>query len=215
MATIVFNHKSPLGTTCRNAPLCKENFKKALPNNRLIVQFRAFLWFRDIIIYMTNLAVDQMQEEGLVRSLHGGLAQVESIQTEACAHCGAKGACHALGGEKTRVVTALNDAGAQVGDKVLLNMPRRAVLGASFLAYMVPVLGLLLGAVLGNSLAPSWGWDAQTGAVLLGLGGLAVSWFWVTVIAKKLAKGSNFTVRIVRVLEKGATDALDECATGL
>ena len=164
---------------------------------------------------MTNLAVDQMQEEGLVRSLHGGLAQVESTQSEACASCGAKGACYAMGGEKTRVVTALNEAGAQVGDKVLLTMPRKAVLGASFLAYMVPVLGLILGATLGNSLAPNWGWDAQTGAVVLGLGGLAGSWLLVSLIAKKLAKKSNFTVRIVRVLEKGATDALDECSTGL
>lgn len=156
-----------------------------------------------------------MQEEGLVRSLQGGLAMVESVQSEACASCGAKGACHALGGEKIRIVTALNEAGAQVGDRVMLSMPRKAVLGASFLAYMVPVLGLILGAALGDGLAPNWGWDAQTGAVVLGLGGLAVSWLLVSLIAKRLARKSNFTVRIVRVLEKGATDALDECATGL
>lgn len=164
---------------------------------------------------MTNHAVDQMQEEGVVRSLHGGLAQVESVQTEACAGCGAKGACHAMGGEKARIVTALNEAKAQVGDRVILSMPRKAVLGASFLAYMVPVLGLILGAALGNSLAPGWGWEAQTGAVVLGLGGLAGSWLLVSVIAKKLAKKSNFTVRIVRVLEKGAVDAVDQCTASL
>lgn len=164
---------------------------------------------------MTSNAVDQMQEEGVVRSLHGGLAQVESVQTEACATCGARGACYAMGGEKTRVVTALNQAEAQVGDKVLLSMPRKAVLGASFLAYMVPVLGLIMGAVLGNSLAPNWGWEGQTGAVVFSLIGLAVSWLIVTVIAKKLAKRSNFTVRIVRVLEKGAIDAVDQCTASL
>ena len=151
----------------------------------------------------------------MVRSLHGGLAQVESVQSEACATCGARGACHAMGGEKTRVVTAVNQAKAQVGDRVILSMPRKAVLSASFLAYMVPVLGLILGAVLGNRLAPNWGWDDQTGAVVLGLAGLAASWLVVSVIAKKLAKKSNFTVRIVRVLEKGAIDAVDQCTASL
>jgi len=164
---------------------------------------------------MINHAVDQMQEEGVVRSLQGGLAQVESVQTEACACCGARGACHALGGEKTRIVTALNEAGAQVGDRVVLNMPRKAVMGASFLVYIVPVLGLLLGAVLGNIYAPNWGWEPQSGAVVLGLGGLAVAWLAISGIAKKLTRNSNFTVRIVRVLEKGAIDAVDEFAAGL
>jgi sigma-E factor negative regulatory protein RseC len=164
---------------------------------------------------MTNYAVEQMQEEGVVRSLHGGMAQVESVQTDACATCGARGACHAMGGEKTRVVTALNEADAQVGDKVMLSMPRRAVLSASFLVYMVPVLGLILGAVLGNAYAPRWGWEPQSGAVLAGLAGLAVSWLAVSRLARKLAKHSDFTVRIVRVLKKGATDAVDQCSAGL
>lgn len=164
---------------------------------------------------MTNSTAKQMQEEGVVRSLHGGLAQVESVQSEACATCGARGACHAMGGEKTRLVTALNQAKAQVGDRVMISMPRNAVLGASFLVYLVPALGLILGASLGNSLAPGWGWEPQTGAVVFGLAGLLATWLMVSLLSKRLAKNKNFTVRIVRVLKKGATDAVDQCAAGL
>jgi sigma-E factor negative regulatory protein RseC len=156
-----------------------------------------------------NATPPQMHEEGLVRSLHGRLAQVEMVQTDACQHCSAQGVCHAMGGEKVRSIAAENQAGAQVGDRVLLAAPRRGVLGAGFLVYMVPVLALIAGAAVGQKLGPDWGLSVQNGAVLTGLGSLAAAWLVLRQVSRKLGQKSSFKVRIVRVVRKGDSNAVD------
>ncbi|MEW5914116.1 MAG: SoxR reducing system RseC family protein [Thermodesulfobacteriota bacterium] len=150
-----------------------------------------------------------MQEEGLVVQTMGGLAQVQTIQQEACKSCGARGACHTLGGDKKRIVAALNQAQAQAGDRVLLSMSRKGVLSASFLVYILPVVALLGGAALGKRLGPGWGWEGQTGAVVLGLASLLVVWWILRKISARLAKRRELTVKVVRILEKGVGDAVE------
>ena len=120
-----------------------------------------------------------------------------------------------LGGDSKREVKALNLAGAGVGDRVLVTMPRRAALGAGFLVYMVPVLALIVGAALGNHWGPAWGWGSQNAAVALGLGALILSWLGLRLISTRVARGGGFTVRIVRVIQKGESDAVDQCSPGL
>lgn len=159
-----------------------------------------------------------MTEQGFVREIHGGLAMVETVQTEACSHCSAKGACQMMGGEKMRLVPAINEAGAQEGDRVLVAAKRKTVLGAGFLVYMGPVITLILGAALGKAYGPDYGYDAQTAAVVLGLSSLALCWFLVSRLSKRLAGSEHLAVKVVRVIakaENGGPDAVDQCAVGV
>jgi len=162
-----------------------------------------------------NENLPQMHEEGLVRSLHGRLAKVEMLESNACQHCSAHGACQFLGGDKVRAVAAENEIGAQVGDRVLLAAPRRGVLGAGFLVYMVPVLALIAGAAVGQKLGPAWGMSTQNAAVITGLGSLAAAWLVLRQVSRKLGQKSSFKVRIVRVVRKGDSNAVEQCAAGL
>jgi sigma-E factor negative regulatory protein RseC len=157
----------------------------------------------------------EMKEEGVVRSVTGGLAVVETVRQEACSGCGAQGACHALGGGKERVVTARNQVGAQVGDRVLLGIPSKGVLSAGFLVYLLPVAALMGGAAMGKALAPSWGIDPQGAAVGLGIAALSVCWLALRWISRRLAGKKMLTVRVIRILGKGETDALDQCSVSL
>jgi sigma-E factor negative regulatory protein RseC len=158
---------------------------------------------------MEAIPSSHMREEGVVVETAGGVAQVETTQQEACKSCGARGACQTLGGDKRRVVTAINQVQAAPGDKVLLTMPRKGVLGASFLVYMLPVFALLAGAALGKKLGPAWGWGAQTGAVVLGAASLLATWFLLRKISKRLAGRKELTVKVVRILQQGERDALE------
>lgn len=153
-----------------------------------------------------------MHEEGKVLAVQGGLAQVETVQTEACSHCVAKTSCQTMGGVKKRMIWAINEAKAKQGDRVLLALPRRGVLGAGFLVYMVPVLALILGSSVGKSYGPQWGWDEQNAAVLLGFSALTITWLILRKVSKALGRKKEFKVRLVRVLKQ--KDAVVSCPAG-
>ncbi len=156
-----------------------------------------------------------MQEEGVVVQTMGGMAQVETTQQEACKSCGAQGMCHAMGGDKRRVITAINQVGAREGDKVVLTMPRKGVLGASFLVYMVPVAALLVGASVGKKWGQTLGLEPQTAAVVLGGVALVAAWLVLRKVSRHLAGRKELTVTVVRILRKGEGDALESHSTCL
>ncbi|MCF8031455.1 MAG: SoxR reducing system RseC family protein [Desulfarculaceae bacterium] len=158
---------------------------------------------------MEKLPSNYMQEEGVVVDTMGGLAQVETAQQEACKSCGARGACQTMGGDKRRVIAAVNQVGAQAGDRVMLAMARKGVLGASFLVYMVPVFALLAGALAGKKLGPAWGLGPQSGAVVLAALALLVAWLVLRRVSKRLAGRKELTVKVVRILQQGERDALE------
>lgn len=151
-----------------------------------------------------------MREEGVVAALTGELAVVRTMQQDACRHCGARGACTTLGGGKERRVAALNQAGARVGDRVALGISRSSALSAGFMAYMVPVLALLIGAALGKTWGPGWGFDPQNAAVVTGVAALAAAWIAVRWLSDRLARRGRFMVKVVAVVQRGETDALDQ-----
>lgn len=159
---------------------------------------------------MNHSSQGEMREEGVVTSLAGDQVVVRTVQHDACESCGAKGACHTLGGGKERQVTALNQAGAEIGDRVALGISRSSALSAGFMAYMVPIIALMAGAALGKALGPTWGFDAQNAALLVGAAALVAAWIGVRWLSDRLAKRGRFMVKVVAVVQKGEADALEQ-----
>lgn len=88
-------------------------------------------------------------EEGVVTGIEKSYALVKVVRKAACAHCPSAGSCH-IESDRDMLVRALNEAGARVGQRVKLFIPPGSVLAASFLLYLVPLFGLLMGAVIGK-----------------------------------------------------------------
>ncbi len=141
-------------------------------------------------------------EEGVVKAVEGPRVLVEVTQKDQCASCGARGACEMMGGTRLRMVSALNEAGAKEGDRVVVAVESAGLLGAGAVAYMLPVAGVVGGALIGQSLGPSWGWDAQNAAIALALGGLGVMWGLMRVLARRLEESGKVQVRVIRIRER-------------
>lgn len=84
----------------------------------------------------------------------GRIALVQCHQQSACTACSNTASCRP-GGGKLREVEARNDARALEHDRVRLATTSRNFLRSSFILYILPVLGLLGGASLGNQLGRS------------------------------------------------------------
>ncbi|MDO4269609.1 MAG: SoxR reducing system RseC family protein [Eubacteriales bacterium] len=112
-----------------------------------------------------------MTQQGTIKKLlPNGMAEIEVTRRSACGHDCAK--CGGCGGLETQTlqVTAHNKAGAQVGDRVLIEGETRQVLGIAVLVYLLPVALFFIGYALGGLLRAGAGASALTGGVLFVLG---------------------------------------------
>ena len=125
-----------------------------------------------------------------------GRARVQTRRSGACESCKARGGCSGLGGGRDARVWVTDTLGVGEGDEVLIAVPEGTVVRASLLLYLLPVLALLGGAVLGNRLAPGLGLPADLGAAVLGAGAMAVAFGLARVLGRSEADGPRIVGRV-------------------
>jgi sigma-E factor negative regulatory protein RseC len=111
----------------------------------------------------------------IVVQVAGNKALVEAERGGGCGQCGGQGCGSSKLSQlfcvKPRHFEAINDAGASVGDAVLVEVQDGVVLQSALLLYGVPLLLLFAGALLGQRIS---GGDA--GAAVGAAGGLLAGW---------------------------------------
>lgn len=114
-------------------------------------------------------------ERGKVSRLEGGIAWVECQSRSGCERCARGQGCGggvlgALLGDRLHRVQALaGDHELQVGDQVELGIAEASLLSGAFLVYLLPLAGLLAGALGMGYLV---GFDKDTLTVMSGAAGL-------------------------------------------
>lgn len=143
-------------------------------------------------------------EEGVVTKLAIDTAWVKTSRTAACKGCAAKTSCHVLGGGGTDMeVEAINTAGARVGDRIVLSFETAALLKATFLIYVFPILGMLAGAVIGQQLALVFNFDQSIFSVFFGFLFFSFALIIIKLNGKRMAEKNEYKPKIIRILHKG------------
>lgn len=93
------------------------------------------------------------EKSGQVLSTHQNLARVKIKRTSSCATCSCAGMCSPFG-KDWMIIEALNLPGAREGQNVIVTYEVENELKASFILYIVPLISLILGAVVGAWLDP-------------------------------------------------------------
>jgi len=140
-------------------------------------------------------------EEGIVTKVDSSTAWVKCTKSAACESCKAKGFCDTMGGGGDDVeVEAINAAGAKVDDRVTISFETSSLLKVSFLVYMVPVLFLILGVVIGNKIAPILNYDQTIFSIVVGFLFLFAAFFVVKAKGKDLSEKDAYKPKIIRIL---------------
>lgn len=105
-----------------------------------------------------------LEERGQVISIEQGAVHVRVNRQSACGSCQAKAACgqglmQAIRTEHCHEVRALTDLSLQEGDYVVLGVSEDLLLRSALMVYLLPLLALIVGAVLGQQLGLSEGWS--------------------------------------------------------
>jgi sigma-E factor negative regulatory protein RseC len=141
-----------------------------------------------------------VEEKGYVVEVRDGYALVRAEENPQCAGCASSGFCQGTGGE--RIVEAINDIGAVTGECVVMAVPSRALLKASFQVYIVPIVGLLAGAAGAQLLVGRYVGPEQAG-MAAGIGGLAGMVATILALRVFLGNRSSATALRPRIIRRG------------
>lgn len=115
--------------------------------------------------------------EGVVDEISGNMATVEvGVAESGCGRCHEVGGCggqnlsRALCHKKRRIILP-NTLGAKVGDRVAVGMEDAAIGALATRTYVLPLLGILCGAIVGQHLVA----DGSLGGIVGALGGFAAA----------------------------------------
>jgi len=142
-----------------------------------------------------------IDERVVVVRVEGDRAWVRSAAGSGCGQCDAGAGCGAglwrrAFGLRQREMVLPNGAGLGVGDEVWLRLPERLLLGSAAMLYLLPLLTLAIGAMIGGYPGAGGGTELWS---LLG----AVVGFGVGLFAARswgVRAGNNLVPEIARVI---------------
>lgn len=121
-----------------------------------------------------------MQQSVVVQSVDGDQAWVIGVRESSCSSCAGKASCATLGSWNTKQVEmrVRNPLGAVVGDEVMIEVPDRFVLQATWRLYGQPMVLFLLVGLLCRQLGLAFGIHGVDGIAACG-GILAVVMYYL------------------------------------
>lgn len=127
--------------------------------------------------------------EGRVQKIKGGYSYVSITKSAECEGCKA---CN-FGRDNTMSLPAVDELGCAIGDKVLVQMPEKRIIGASVYMYGIPLLLMLIAAFIGNIFS-------QTVAIISAFAALFVSVAVVWFIDKRYRRKKDFMPLIIKII---------------
>jgi sigma-E factor negative regulatory protein RseC len=146
-----------------------------------------------------------MEETGTVIQVKDRTALVSTQAKGICHSCSARGICHMSSQRGMMEVEAWNRLGATIGDEVQIQVSGRSTLTAAFLLYLVPLLGFLLGVLIGQSLTGDQIW-----AVVIGCAFLVAVYAGIRILDRRMGRAAKMRPEIVKILVKGKPSSKNE-----
>jgi sigma-E factor negative regulatory protein RseC len=99
-----------------------------------------------------------------------------------------------------------NKIGAAVGEMVVVGIPEGALLMAAVSAYLMPLLGLLAGALLGQTLAQQTGVavTADVAGLAGGAVGFGLSLWGLRIYSRRLARDARYRAILLRRADRAS-----------
>jgi sigma-E factor negative regulatory protein RseC len=97
-------------------------------------------------------------------------------------------------------VKAINEAGAKVGDRIVLSFDTSSLLKATFLLYVFPIILLVIGAVIGQQTAPYLNFNPSGFSAFIGFSFFFAAVLTIKFKANRLAQKNEYRPKIIKVL---------------
>ena len=132
-----------------------------------------------------------MKEEGRVIEIEGNIAKVQIERKALCDSCRA---CNMSSGD-VMIADAENVASAKVGEKVEVEIDSPRYLKVVFTVYIFPLIGLIVGYIIGESIT-----NSELAGIFSGIGGLFLCFGLIYSYDKRLRRSGKLKSKISRVI---------------
>jgi sigma-E factor negative regulatory protein RseC len=139
-------------------------------------------------------------EQGIVIKTDSSATWVKTVKSGSCAGCSARASCHTRGSGDEMEVKVINDAGAKVGDRIVLSFKTSSLLKATFLLYVFPILLLIVGAVFGQAIASKFDFDPSGLSAIMGFSFFFAALLIIKTTANKMARKKEYRPKIIKIL---------------
>ncbi|MGA6926909.1 MAG: SoxR reducing system RseC family protein, partial [Desulfosarcina sp.] len=113
--------------------------------------------------------------------------------------CSSRHACQVEGGGKEMEVEAINTADAGVGDRIVLSVSSGALMKASFLLYVFPILAMIAGAVIGQTAAVMWDKNPSGLSALSGFLFFGLAFAVIRITGRRLSHDTRYQPEIIKI----------------
>ncbi len=138
-------------------------------------------------------------EEGVVTQIgQVDTAWVKTVRSSSCEGCASHDSCESAG--KDMKVKAINLVGAKVGDRIVLNFQTGALLRATFLLYVFPIICMIIGAVVGQKIAPVLGYSSSVMSVFAGFLFFTIAVLVIKIKSDTMSRKQEYQPKIIRIL---------------
>ncbi|MCK5726656.1 MAG: SoxR reducing system RseC family protein [Thiotrichaceae bacterium] len=151
-----------------------------------------------------------IEETAIVTQVRQNYAEIVPDSNESsCSNCQSGASCGSLKeffsflSPKAKPQSALrvsNPIYAKTGDHVVIGVKPDALLAGSVLVYLIPLVFLLVGALLGDLIFTSLSLNAELGSILVGLFSFTLSLFIIREILKLPSLEKRLEAVIIRVV---------------
>lgn len=139
-------------------------------------------------------------EIGVVTRVEKETAWVKTHRKGGCETCAYKGVCRSLGDGKEIEVQVINNIGARIGDRVRILLDSGKLFNIWFLIYIVPILMLLMGALLGEEISKYIGINHSAGAVVVGFAFFCLGFVILRLRSNAIAGKAAYQPRISKII---------------
>jgi sigma-E factor negative regulatory protein RseC len=140
-----------------------------------------------------------MEEVGSVKSIQGSMATVVVAKKSMCEQCTAGTCLLTEGGAE---LEALNEAGAEVGQNVRVELKAYSYIKGSMMVYGLPALMLVIGAVVGKEIGPRFmGLDSDLVSAIFAFGAFALSIVFVKLWSMQAGKKTEYRPVIKEIID--------------
>ena len=138
-------------------------------------------------------------EEGIITGTNRSMAWVKTVRSKACESCDACDSCESNDKSKEQIVQVSNTINACEGDRVVIGFKTAPLLKLTFMLYIFPIILLIAGAAIGQSLAPRFEADPSVASLLAGLTCFALSFAIIRRISNTLSNNKEFKPFLIRI----------------